>query len=298
MSQLAEATQFVDLPVSIRRRSAVWQLTVLALLSAWLYSGILGRLAQQWWNDPNFSHGFLVPLFSFYILYRDRHRLRALHPEPSSGGLLIVACAMAVLILGTMGAELFLARVSLLFLILGLVVLFGGWNYAHAVMFPLCFLLLMIPVPTILFNQVTLPLQLLASQVAATVLPWLGIPVLREGNVINLPAIPLQVAEACSGIRSLMSLITLSIIYGFLLERSLWLRLVLVVAAIPIAICANSLRIIVTGLLAQHWSPAKIEGFFHSFSGWLVFVASLFMLFVLHQVLSRIHRRRRGSVVI
>jgi exosortase len=143
----------------------------------------------------------------------------------------------------------------------------------------------MIPIPAIIFSQITFPLQILASKLAAWLLPLLGVPVLREGNIINLPAMPLEVAQACSGIRSLMSLTTLAIIYGYLLEPRVSLRVVLALASVPIAIAANAFRIVGTGLIVQYWDPEKAEGFFHLFSGWLVFVASLLMLFALHRLI-------------
>ena len=143
----------------------------------------------------------------------------------------------------------------------------------------------MIPIPAIVFTQITFPLQILASKVAALLLPMVGVPVLREGNVLYLPAMPLEIAEACSGIRSLLSLAALAIIYGYLAESRIWVRIVLALASIPIAVAANSLRIVGTGLLVQYWDPDKAEGFFHTFSGWLVFVVSLAMLFLLHRLL-------------
>jgi len=184
---------------------------------------------------------------------------------------------------GVFGAELFLSRTSLLLLIAGLISFFMGWQMLRALLFPLLFLLLMVPIPAIIFNQVTFPLQILASKLSAWLLPLLGVPVFREGNVINLPAMPLEVAEACSGIRSLLSLLTLAIMYGYLLEKRIFIRLVLALAAIPIAVAANALRIVGTGLLVQYWDPEKAEGFFHAFSGWLIFVVSLLMLFALHR---------------
>jgi exosortase len=184
-----------------------------------------------------------------------------------------------------MGAELFLSRISLLVVLAGLIVLFLGWSFFRALLFPWAFLLLMIPIPAIVFNQVTFPLQLLASKVASTALPWMGVPVLREGNVINLPAMALEVADACSGIRSLMSLATLAIIYGYLMERKIVVRVLLALSSVPIAVAANSLRVVGTGLLVQYWDPDKAQGFFHEFQGWLMFVSSLFLLFVLHRIL-------------
>lgn len=203
--------------------------------------------------------------------------------------------ALAVLVVGVLGAELFLSRISLLLLIAGLVVFFRGWEFFRAVLFPWAFLILMVPLPAIIFNRITFPLQVLTSKVAATVLPWFGVPVFREGNVINLPAMPLEVAEACSGIRSLLSLLTLSIIYGQMMETRRWVRLMLALAAAPIAVAANSFRIVGTGLLVQYWDPDKAEGFFHTFSGWLIFLASLTMLFALHQLLRWRPRAQEGA---
>jgi len=169
-----------------------------------------------------------------------------------------------------------------------LIVLFLGWDYLRALLFPIAFLLLMIPIPAILFNQITFPLQLLASKMAAAILPLLGVPILREGNVINLPAMTLEVAEACSGIRSLMSLVTLAIIYGYLTEKRIALRVVLALASIPIAVAANSVRIIGTGLLVQYWDPDKAEGYFHASWGWIIFVVSLVLLYALHGLIGQI----------
>jgi exosortase len=261
------------------------KISILIGLMAWLYFPIISHLVLQWLKDANFSHGFFVPAFSLYVLWQDRSRLRNLVPSPSTWGLAIIVFAICVLVTGVLGAELFLSRVSLLILIAGLVVYFLGWQFFRALLFPWTVLILMIPLPAIVFNQITFPLQLLASKLAAGVLPWLGVPVLREGNVINLPAMALEVAEACSGIRSLLSLATLAIIYGYLMETRISIRIILTLASVPIAVGANSLRIVGTGLLVQYWDPQKAEGFFHAFSGWLIFVVSLGMLFAVHRVL-------------
>ncbi len=195
---------------------------------------------------------------------------------------------MSLLIVGQMGAELFLSRSSLLLVLAGFIVLFFGWNHFRAAFFPWAMLLLMIPIPSIVFNQITFPLQLLTSKISAIVLPVLGVPILREGNVINLPAMALEVADACSGIRSLISLVTLAIIYGYLLEKRLWVRWVLALASVPIAVAANSFRIIGTGLLVQYWGPEMAEGYFHASWGWLIFVISLVMLYGLHGLIGMV----------
>jgi exosortase len=277
------------------KKPAAWRGTLLLALAAWLYGPILGRLVNQWWSDPNFSHGFFVPAFTAYVVWQDWAHLRAIVPAPSNWGLPVILLSLFTLIVGVFGAELFVSRMSLLLLIAGIVIFLRGWATLHAVLFPLLFLVLMVPIPAIVFGQITFPLQILASKLSAWLLPLLGVPVLREGNVINLPAMPLEVAEACSGIRSLLSLTTLAIMYGFLLEKKIGIRILLGLASIPIAVAANGLRIVGTGLLVQYWDPDKAEGFFHAFSGWLIFVVSLVMLFVFHRFLGLLERNRGVS---
>ncbi len=271
-----------------------WQLLTLLGLVGILYTPILLRLVRQWGTDPNFSHGFFVPAFAGFVVWQERSRLAAIRSSPSAWGLPIILFSLCTLILGVFGAELFLSRISLLMLLAGMILFFVGWEFLRGVLFPLLFLILMVPIPAIIFSQITFPLQILASKLSATVLPFFGVPVFREGNVINLPAMPLEVAEACSGIRSLLSLLTLAIMYGYLVEKRVAVRVVLALAAVPIAVGANALRIVGTGLLVQYWDPDKAEGFFHAFSGLLMFVVSLLMLFALHQTLSLFRRSRGG----
>jgi len=297
VSHTAQTTPYAE---GVRRTSsdgiATWQFAILALLVIWIYLPILTKLVSQWWHDPNFSHGFFVPAFSLYVIWDKRAQLAGLTRKPSWTGLLILGLALTVLIVGVLGAELFLSRCSLLLVISGLVVFFLGWNYQRTVLYPWAFLWLMIPIPAIVFNEITFPLQLLASKAASDVLPWFAVPVLREGNILRLAAMPLEVAEACSGIRSLLSLGTLAIIYGYFLEKRKGVRIALALASIPIAVAANSLRIVVTGLLVQYWDPDMAEGFFHIFSGWMIFVASLLMLFLLHRLIQLIWRDKDRAV--
>ena len=292
MSDLAQAVSVPEPTRASRPTSRLisWYTATLLLLAAWLYAPIILRLVRQWWSDPNFSHGFFVPAFSAFVLWQNRARLREFQRKPSTWGLPIILVSLVMLVVGIFGAELFLSRVSMIVLIAGLVIFFLGWTIFRAVLFPVFFLLLMVPIPAIVFSQITLPLQILASKLAAWTLPVFGVPVLREGNIINLPAMPLEVAQACSGIRSLMSLMTLAIMYGYLMERRTWVRIALALASVPIAVAANGLRIVGTGLIVQYWDPDKAEGFFHVFSGWLVFVVSLLMLFVLHQAFTFFRR--------
>ncbi len=286
---MAELAQVVSLSGEALRpwwkRGPALRAAALLVLTAWLYGHILARLAVQWWSDPNFSHGFFVPAFALFVVWQSRDRLRSLPARPSNWGLPIILFSLCTLVVGIFGAELFLSRVSLILFIAGIIVFMWGWLTFRALLFPVLFLVLMVPIPSILFSQITLPLQLLASKLSAGLLPLLGVPVLREGNIINLPAMPLEVADACSGIRSLLSLTTLAIMYGYLMENRVRVRVILALAAVPIAVAANALRIVGTGLLVQYWDPDKAQGFFHEFSGWLMFVFSLLVLFACHQLL-------------
>jgi exosortase len=298
--RLAELAQTVPIsPEAARKpfwqKPVARQTAILLALGGWLYAPILLRLIAQWWSDPNFSHGFFVPLFSSWVVWQNRRRLQAIRPAPSLWGLPVVCLSLSALLFGVLGSEIFVARMSLLVLTAGIILFFLGWRMLRAVAFPLAFLVLMVPIPAIIFNQITFPLQILASKLAAAVLPLFGVPVLREGNIINLPAMPLEVAEACSGVRSLLSLATLAVIYGYVLEKAAAMRILLALAALPIAVAANGLRIVGTGLLVQYWDPLKAEGFFHVFSGWLIFVFSLLMLFVVHRFLAFCVERREAA---
>ena len=277
------------------QKPQLWvRLGVLFCLVGFLYFDVLRRLVTQWMNDPNYSHGFFVPAFSLYVLWNDRKKFEALKASPSWLGLVLVMAALAQLIVGQLGAELFLSRSSLILLLGGAVIYLLGWAYLRLAFFPWVFLVFMVPIPTIVFNQIAFPLQTLASKLATAQLQLLGVPVLREGNVIQLPAMALEVVEACSGIRSLMSLFTLAIIYGYFLEAGTVRRTVLAFSAIPIAVIANAWRVTGTGLLGEYWNPDKAQGFFHSFSGWIIFVISLLLLFGTHGLIRIVERKWKG----
>jgi exosortase len=283
-----------DDSLSLRRQ--LWlQIGLIAVLIAILYHGILTHLVGQWWNDPDFSHGFFVPLFSGFVIWQKRKDLARLTLRPSWFGLVIVIAALMTLIVGVLGAELFLSRSSLVILLAGLLVFFCGWRFFGAVLFPWVVLFLMIPIPVIIFNQIALPLQFLASRLATSLLGLVGVPVLREGNIINLPSMSLEVVEACSGIRSLVSLITLAVIYGYFAEPRRIIRLALVIAAVPVAVIANGIRIMGTGLLGQYWDPDKAQGFFHEFSGWVIFLLALAILYLMHRSFSLWHPWKRRA---
>jgi exosortase len=270
-----------------------WGAAVIALLIAAVYYQVLAKLLLDWWTIPDFSFGFLVPIFSAYLIWEKRKTLLATRLAPAWSGLAVMALGVVVLLLGVYGAELYLSRVSLIILLAGVALCFGGVPLLKELRFALLVLLLAIPLPTILFNLITLPLQMLASKLASGLLPLFGVPVLREGNIIELPLMKLEVAEACSGIRSLMSLFALAVFYGYFMESSVRRRIFLVLASIPIAIAANAVRILGTGLCVQYWDPEKAMGFFHEFSGWVIFMVSLLCLFALHRAISLFPAKRR-----
>jgi exosortase len=268
---------------------------VIAGLVAGLYGPVLIPMIVQWWQDPDYSHGFVVPLLVGYVLYQRRRPLQQVPLEPSNLGLPLMAGAIGLLLAGSLGAEFFVARFSLLFLLGGMLLFFAGWRMLRAVAFPLAFLALMIPLPAIIYNQVTFPLQLLASRLSSSWLELLGVPVLREGNVLVLPNYSLEVVEACSGIRSLMSLIALAVAYGYFVEKRLWARITLVILMLPIAVASNTMRVMGAGVLTYFSGPRAAEGFFHLFQGWLIFVSAVACMLVVHWLLSHLVPVRRKT---
>jgi exosortase len=257
----------------------------IAILLVVIYYRVAIKLVYDWYTIPDYSHGFLVPFFALFLLWDKRKTLRNTPIRQSWRGIPLVVFGIIVLILGVYGVDLFTARISFVFLLGGLIWTLFGSAMLRELRFPLMVLVLAIPFPTILFNQITFPLQLFASRIASDILPLLGVPVLLEGNVIQLPIMKLEVAEACSGIRSLMSLFTLAVFYGYFLERTTSRRWILALAAIPIAVTANVFRIVGTGLCVQYWDPEKALGFFHEFSGWVMFVISLGCLYLVHRLM-------------
>lgn len=281
---LSSRDQTSSAPDRIRIPSAAWipGLLITALLVA-LYYRIGIKLVIDWYNIADYSHGFLVPLFSLFLLWDRRKQISETPVRPSWAGFPLVILGLTVLIFGVYGVDLFTSRISFVILLIGLVWTFLGRAMLRQLRFPILILLLAIPFPAIIFNQITFPLQLLASKLASMTLPLLGVPTLQEGNVIQLPIMKLEVAEACSGIRSLMSLFTLAIFYGYFLEKTTARRVILALASIPIAVAANVVRIVGTGLCVQYWDPVKALGFFHEFSGWVMFVISLACLYLVHR---------------
>ena len=259
-----------------------------ALLAAsftYLYWPVITKLVHDWGINENYSHGFLIPPLAAYLIWERRRELGDARPAGSWFGLVVVIGSIALLLLGLLGAELFVSRIALLGTIIGGVLFVLGWRHLQMLAFPLGILLLMIPIPAIIFNQIVFPLQLVASRAGEATLSAAGIPVLREGNVMILANTTLEVAEACSGIRSLVSLLTLAIVFGYFTDRRAGFRLIIALSAIPVAIAANALRVAGTGIAAHYYGAAAAEGFFHSFSGWIVFIVAFAMLFGIIRVL-------------
>ncbi|HJQ32277.1 MAG TPA: exosortase/archaeosortase family protein [Pyrinomonadaceae bacterium] len=297
-------------------RENLWKPLLIAAAVAFAYWGVLARLGRFWWEDENYSHGLLIPFVAGYILWAERGRLAEMGKRPRAAwGAALAAAALLLLWVGTAGAELFTQRASLVLLLAGLAVYFWGWRLLRAVAVPLLLLALAIPIPSIIFNKLAFPLQLFASQCAVWAMRLLDIPVLREGNVIELYPLgslttkKLEVVEACSGIRSLMTLVTLAVVFAYFtspsdeggaggpkLRRFRALRAVLIVlAAVPIAIVTNAARVSGTGVLARYYGTEVADGFFHEFSGWVIYVAAFLLLFAFGWLLDRFNPTRRGG---
>jgi exosortase len=254
------------------------------------YAPVLLRLVRQWAADPDMGHGFFVPVVAGYIAWQKRGELLSQPASPNWWGLLVVAYGALQLFLATLGAELFLARTAFVISLAGVVLVMGGVRSLRILAFPLFLLFFMVPIPAIVYSQITFPLQLFASQVAAAALSFVGIPVLREGNILELASQRLNVVEACSGIRSLLSLSFLSLVYAYFFDKKVWMRLVLLVATLPIAIVANASRVTLTGLVSEY-NTELAAGIFHYASGWVIFMVALVILVAFHQFVNWIYRR-------
>jgi exosortase len=261
-----------------------------ALLVGACYASTIRSLVAQWSTDEDVGHGFFVPLVALYIVWQRREELLAREWKPAFWGLVLVVWGALQSWIGTLGAELFLQRSAILITLAGIVACAGGMALLRALTFPLCLLIFMIPIPAVIYGQITLPLQLFASSVAEIALNAIGIPVLRDGNILELPSQRLSVVEACSGIRSLLSLSFLSLVYAYFFDRRVWMRWALLAATIPIAIVANAGRVTMTGVLSEY-NPELARGLFHEAEGWLVFLVALLLLAAAHQLISRIAGR-------
>jgi exosortase len=253
-----------------------------------VYWGVIAGLIDAWSTDDNYSHGFFIVPLAAYFAWERRRAFAAAPARASYVGLAVVAGSLFLLVAGLLGAELFLSRVSIVGALAGSLLFLFGWQRLRIMLFPVAFLLLMIPLPAIIFNKITFPLQLVASHVGESTINSLDIPILREGNVLILANATLEVAEACSGIRSLVSLFTLGVVFGYFVDRRAWVRAVIALSAVPVAILANGLRVASAGVAAHNFGTAGVEGMFHEFSGWVVFIVAFLMMLGLQRLLQRV----------
>jgi exosortase len=295
----------------------LWKPIVVAVALAFVFYTVLAKLGYDWWTDENYSHGLLIPFVIGFILWLERERLSRVVKHPSFAlGTMMVVLALMALWAGAAGAELYIQRLSLLLALAGVVVYFWGWRLLRFLFVPFFLFFLALPIPAIIFNKIAFPLQLFASRCAVWTMELFSIPVLREGNIIELlprgarETKKLEVVEACSGIRSLMTLVTLAVIFAYFtrpksddadgtsvgfLQRSkkfsFWRAIILVAFAVPIAIFTNALRVSGTGVLAHYYGTSVADGFFHSFSGWVMYVVAILLLFAIGWLIDLVGRR-------
>jgi exosortase len=255
-----------------------------------LFATIVYGMAYEWVTIEDMGHGMCVPFLAGYAIWCDKDRILSAPTKPSWFGLVPVIIGFVALIAGIRGADFFISRVGFMISLCGIIWTLAGAGFLKQIGFPLFILLFMIRIPTFLYSQITFPLQMLASVLAEHSLTLIGIPVLRDGNVLELASQRLSVVEACSGIRSLMSLSLLSLVYGHFFDEKRWMRWVLLVASVPIAISANAIRITFTGILSEI-KKEFAEGFYHSLEGWVIFVVAMVCLLLTHQLINAVYGR-------
>lgn len=290
---MSSPTTLASTPAAARPlpwKAIAWFTILLLVLFAQVFAGLI----REWGSDEDMGHGFFVIPVALYVTWQKRDELLAIKPQPSPWGYLFILGGFLFLLAGVLGAEFFISRVGLLVSLVGMLLALAGWPLLKALAFPLILLPFMVRIPAIIYGQITLPLQLLASSLAEHALNLIGIPVLREGNILELASRRLSVVEACSGIRSLLSLTFLSLVYGHFFEPRLWIRVVLLIATVPIAILANAFRVTVTGLLYEYKSEWA-DGFYHTMEGWVIFMVALAAVAATHRTLGWIALRRDAA---
>jgi exosortase len=263
----------------------LFQIVTLGILVLALYFSVIVELVHDWIIDENYSHGFLIPLVSAFFIWRKRERLRTIKRSSSGIGLVVVVLGFLLFILGSIGAEYFTQRLSLLVVIGGLVLYLGGRGMAGGLLFPMLYLVFMIPVPYVLYYSISFPLELLASSLTSGVVSLLGIPIIKEGNILHLQNTTLQVVDACSGLRSLLSLSALAAALAYVTQRTLVKGIILFLVAVPVAIGANILRLSMTAILASLGGEQMAQGFLHQFSGVAVFAFAVVSLSLIGAIL-------------
>jgi exosortase len=266
-------------------------MSILLLGIGVLYYQIFTGLFDDWSNNDNYSHGFFIPVISVYMVYSLRGKLRALAIQPSSWGLLILIIGMVQLLVAKTGSEFFLQRTSLIPILLGMILFCLGSAYTKKLLLPICYLLFMIPLPAIIWNKIAFPMQLFATGLTESVIRLIGISVFREGNILHLAETSLEVIDACSGLRSLITMFSLSAAFAWFSDFSLSRKWVLFLMAAPIAIFSNIIRLTSTAVLASRYGSEVAQGFLHEFSGFLTFFIGLVMLITISAMLNKIRKR-------
>jgi exosortase len=272
----------ISVPQKFRIDKKIWILFALIII---VYLPVLYDLFLDWYTDSNYSHGFLILPIALWLIWRKRHELAQIPTSRNNLGLLFIIGSLFLLIAGTAGAEYFTTRVSFVFLIFSISLYMFGWQFTKEIWFAFFFMLFMIPLPYVIYYSVTFPMQLFASKVSTTILSAIGLPLLRQGNIIHIPNYSLEVAEACSGIRSLFSLLALGALFAYFTQPNKIKATILFLSTIPIAIAGNVFRITMTALAAHTISPKFAEGTLHEISGLLVFLFSLVLLVIFGAIL-------------
>ncbi|MDA8091239.1 MAG: exosortase/archaeosortase family protein [Nitrospiraceae bacterium] len=254
------------------------ELAVLLILLAASYYSIVIPMVMDWYNDPNYSHGFFVPLIAGYFVWQRAGVLKTTSARPDNRGLIVLIAGLLLLVFGHLATEYFSMRSSLIVVLAGTVLYLFGKDVLKGLALPLGYLFFMVPLPYIVYDAIAFPLRLFVTKCSVSALSAMDIPVLRDGCIIEFPNVTLNVANACSGVRSLMSLLALSVAVAYFTRTSAWKRWVIILSAIPITIITNAVRIIATGLLVQYWGQRAAEGFFHEFIGMVVFGLALALL--------------------
>lgn len=255
-----------------------------------LYHKAIAMLITDWSTDPNFSHGFLIPFVALYMVWYKKNELSLIDQAPSKIGIFVILLGMLVHIAGNVGSELFLMRFSMLITLSGILIYYFGFGLFKAVLVPVVYLILMIPIPAILWNQIAFPLQLFAAKISSHSIAFIGIPVFREGNILHLANTSLEVIDACSGLRSLTSLIALTGAFAFIAPLSLSKKWILFFSAIPVAVAVNVVRLTITGALAAWVGPETAHGFLHDMSGFIIFGVALVLVYAVFIIELKLER--------
>lgn len=278
------------------RRFAVASAVGTCALALLIFSPILYYMVLHWQAAPDYSHGFLIAPLAVYFAWERRRQLARAPVEPSWSGVVPLALGTLALAVGRLGVEQMSMRVAFVLTLIGLVLLLLGRPIFRILAFPLCFLFLMVPLPQSLVNVIAFPLQLLAADLAVKALQFFGMPVLREGNIIHLPSAPLFVDVACSGLRSLMALGTLGVVFAYFFRKSWGERIVLVLSTLPIAVLVNSFRVLLTAWLTYHYGPRMAEGVIHQTEGFFTFALAFALLLIEARLLAWLWPRRARAV--